>query len=67
MKPNIQTDFVNAHCDIHIGIENVYAEIHKMVQVWNHGAPLGTHFSFLFSYLSVIKVYVYIHSSFDKL
>lgn len=44
MKPNIQTDFVNAHCDIHIGTENVYAEIHEIVQVWNRGSPLGTHF-----------------------
>lgn len=44
MKPNIQTGFVNAHCDIPIGIENVYAEMHEMVQVWNCGALLGTHF-----------------------
>lgn len=36
--------YVNAHCDIRIGIENVYAEIHEMVQVCNCGAPLGTHF-----------------------
>lgn len=33
MKPNIQTGFVNAHCDIHTGIENVYAEMYEMVQV----------------------------------
>lgn len=39
MRPNIQTG-----SGIHIGIENVYAEIHEMVQVCNCGAPLGTHF-----------------------
>lgn len=44
MKPNFQTGFVNAHCDTHIGIENVYAEIHEMVEVCNSGDPLGIHF-----------------------
>lgn len=72
MKPKIQTDFVDvdASCEIHIMVEKVYAEIHEMVQVWNRGAPLGIDFEFLFYFIflrSVIKVYVHIHSSFDKL
>lgn len=72
MKPKIQTYFVDvdASCEIHIMVEKVYAEIHEMMQVWNRGAPLGTDFEFLFYFIflkSVIKVYVHIHSSFDKL
>lgn len=70
MKLKIQTDFVDASCEIHVMVENVYAETHEMVQVWNCGASLGMNFEFLFSFIflkSVIKVYVHIHSSFDKL
>lgn len=31
MKPKIQTDFVDASCEIHIIVENAYTEIHEMV------------------------------------
>lgn len=70
MKPKIQTDFVDASCEIHIVVEKVNAEIHEMMQVWNCGAPLGKDFEILFSFIflkSVITVYVHFHSSFDKL
>ena len=70
MKLKIQTDFVDTSCEIHIMVEKVYAKIHKTMQMWNCGAPLGIVFEFLFSFLSLkiaTKVYVRIHSSFDKL
>lgn len=70
MKPKMQTDVVDTSCEIHIVVENVYAEIHEMVQVWNYGVPLDTHFEFLLSFIflkSIINVYIHINSSFDKL